>query len=435
MDTSQKIRERLPAIMTVLGGMILNCVAGNLNNWGALFPYVYSNLSSFDPQVTSTSVYNAQPFSFLAENIGVMSAPYISRLLGIRACLFLGGIMMAGGYLLCSVIQNVHLLVLSYAFSVGIGSGMVSITCLWPCWEYFPNSKGKITGLILGGYSCASMVFSLVFTFLVNPNNVPPTRHSNEVNFGPLVNQNVPLAFLWVGTIFALMTCLGVALIQPRSKNTQIGTASNKSISTLKILKSENFWGLFGVGYTCFVFWYFIGGCYKSFGLMHISDDHLLSYIGCLANIAGTLGGWFWSSLLDYFPFKKVMTLTMTYQLVACCLVYYFVQSPALYGGLIVTLFFSTACNYPAMAVETGHVFSSLSSQVWPLVFVGISLASVTTIFLQMLAKSLGFLYVFMGMACVILISILLIWRLNEKCKLSIQQDNDVLIEPFLNTV
>eukprot|EP00361_Fabrea_salina_P005476 CAMPEP_0202437888 /NCGR_PEP_ID=MMETSP1345-20130828/31352_1 /ASSEMBLY_ACC=CAM_ASM_000843 /TAXON_ID=342563 /ORGANISM="Fabrea Fabrea salina" /LENGTH=241 /DNA_ID=CAMNT_0049051847 /DNA_START=82 /DNA_END=804 /DNA_ORIENTATION=- len=241
--------------MTVLGGMILNCVAGNLNNWGALFPYVYSSLSSFDPQVTSTSVYNAQPFSFLAENIGVMSAPYISRLLGIRACLFLGGIMMAGGYLLCSVIQNVHLLVLSYAFLVGIGSGMVSITCLWPCWEYFPNSKGKITGLILGGYSCASMVFSLVFTFLVNPNNVPPTRHFNEVNFGPLVNQNVPLAFLWVGTIFALMTCLGVALIQPRSKNTQIGTASNKSIPTLKILKSENFWGLFGVGYTCFVFW------------------------------------------------------------------------------------------------------------------------------------------------------------------------------------
>jgi len=410
--------EKLPGVMTVLGGLLLNMLAGNLNNWGALLPYVTSYLSSTNPQVSSSLVYNAQPFSFLAENLGVMLAPVISRKLGVRICLLLGGLLVAAAYLACSVISNPHVLVLAYSLCLGIGGGMISITSLWPSWEYFPESKGKITGIIMAGFSGSCMIFGLVFAYIANPYNIAPVRSGNDVLFGPEVDSNVPKAFFWIGFMFLVITIIGVALIQPRRSQTQTKSKPLVRLPVTEFLRIGNFWNLFFVAFTSFLFWYFIAGCYKSFGLLYIEDDHFLTYMGSVANIAGVFGRWFWPTLMDYVPFKAVMSLSLGYQFVASILIWYAVGSKATYAALIISLFFATAAHYPCIAVQTGKVFGELSDQAWPFVFIGVSLSATSTIFMKLLAESVGYFQTYLVQGCIILCSIFLSWRVQESCKL-----------------
>jgi OFA family oxalate/formate antiporter-like MFS transporter len=49
---------------------------------------------------------------------------------------------------------------------------MVPLICSW---EYFPDRKGLITGIIIGSYGFGSFLFTQLSTKLVNPNDAIAT--------------------------------------------------------------------------------------------------------------------------------------------------------------------------------------------------------------------------------------------------------------------
>ena len=86
----------------------------------------------------------------------------------------------------------------------GIGCGMMYMVPLVCGWEYFPNHKGVVTGIIVGAYGFASFGFGLISTDLVNPNNDAPVceEDSDICFFEPIVADRVPmmmrtLVFIW----------------------------------------------------------------------------------------------------------------------------------------------------------------------------------------------------------------------------------------------
>merc|ERR1712025_894361 len=50
----------------------------------------------------------------------------------------------------------------------------------WPpiiCgWEWFPNNKGLVSGLIVGGYWFGAFIFGFISTALCNPDNFKPDK-------------------------------------------------------------------------------------------------------------------------------------------------------------------------------------------------------------------------------------------------------------------
>lgn len=89
---------------------------------------------------------------------------------------------------------------------------MVPLICGW---EYFPNKRGLVTGVCLGGYGFGSFIFSQVSTAIVNPNHEDPIDDpSNEINFyDRKVAMNVPkmirqLVYMWI-----FLVIIGIALI------------------------------------------------------------------------------------------------------------------------------------------------------------------------------------------------------------------------------
>lgn len=75
----------------------------------------------------------------------------------------------------------------------GIGCGICYMVPLICAWEYFPEKKGLMTGIIIGAYGFGSFFFSLLSTKLVNPNKENPTIEADDISyFAPDVADRVP---------------------------------------------------------------------------------------------------------------------------------------------------------------------------------------------------------------------------------------------------
>ena len=84
---------------------------------------------------------------------------------------------------------------------------MVPLICGW---EWFPNNRGLVTGVTLGGYGFGSFIFAQVSTQLVNPDNLSTDPNLTDGNidfFDPVVADRVPymiqtLVYIWICIVF-----------------------------------------------------------------------------------------------------------------------------------------------------------------------------------------------------------------------------------------
>lgn len=79
---------------------------------------------------------------------------------------------MLGAIYLASIATNWWLFVFLYSFIFPIGIGLV----YWPpiicCWEWFPEKKGFMTGLIIGAFGLGAFFFGFITTAIVNPGGI-----------------------------------------------------------------------------------------------------------------------------------------------------------------------------------------------------------------------------------------------------------------------
>jgi len=82
----------------------------------------------------------------------------------------------------------------------GIGFPMGIGLCYWPpimcAWEWFPENKGFITGLVLGAYGFGSFIYSFLTQKIANPDNLPPVllNDGSTDKFFPIeVANRVPM--------------------------------------------------------------------------------------------------------------------------------------------------------------------------------------------------------------------------------------------------
>ena len=64
------------------------------------------------------------------------------------------------------------LFTVTYNFCFGICNGLGYTIPLKICYDLFPNNKGTITGAITFGFGIGSMLFGIISTLLINPNNL-----------------------------------------------------------------------------------------------------------------------------------------------------------------------------------------------------------------------------------------------------------------------
>lgn len=88
----------------------------------------------------------------------------------------------------------------------GIGASVLYVLPIKICWEYFPNRKGVVSGIIIGVFGLGGFSFNLISSKLINPDGV-----KKEGSFYPEeVYLRVPSALRWLCLMYA---CLSIVTL------------------------------------------------------------------------------------------------------------------------------------------------------------------------------------------------------------------------------
>ena len=82
-------------------------------------------------------------------------------------------------------------------------------------WEWIPNYKGIVTGVILGAYGFSGFILSLVSLMIVNPDNKSPVIYPNgEMLYPKEIAARVPHLMTTFAIIFGSLGLTSVILIR-----------------------------------------------------------------------------------------------------------------------------------------------------------------------------------------------------------------------------
>jgi hypothetical protein len=350
-------------VLTVFGLFLLNTVlskqvAGNLNNWGQIYPYIASYFYYIDPQVRVSDLMMEAPISYIAEALMGVGCGYFVAFLNpywiIVIVVFSNSIIL----FLSSFINNAYQFAWVYGIGIGAISGGIFFPGIWILWNHISSHKPLITGIILFAYSVGATPFGLLFTLLTNPDNESGIiiGDSHEKIFSQEVANRVPTTIRWSISIIFIVMLLGL-LITPRKWDSSKSQQSESSLTFKEMIKSAKFWNLFTMMLIGQLAYFYILFLYKVLGMIYINDDHYISYVGSVGFIMAAFGRVFFGILLDKFSWKTVAGTTYALLVVFYTTFEFCLESKVMFAVYVITINFLSSEIFLSMLIISERIF------------------------------------------------------------------------------
>lgn len=177
--------------LPVVGGVLLNLALGFLYAWSVFVAPFEKEFGWNRAQVSV--VYTIAVVCFALTFI------YAGRLQdrkGPKLCAYLGGILVSVGFFLASFVTSLTQLYIFFGVIVGLGNGFGYSVPTPVASKWFPDKRGLVVGLMVGGYG------------------------GGQALFGPLAEQSLIPSFGWRATfqilsiVFFIMTMVGATLVR-----------------------------------------------------------------------------------------------------------------------------------------------------------------------------------------------------------------------------
>ncbi len=213
--------DRRKGILNVIGGVFLMFYLGCFFLWGNIDVYVLSYFYQFNPQIDLGFIFIVDTLLIAANSTGYNIGTFLLNKLRLnpRLIVFLGGSFALTGVFLSSFTKSLGPYLSLYTGMNGLGCGTCYMVPLVCAWEYFPEKKGLMTGIIIGAYGFGSFFFSLISTKLVNPTGANPTIQVGDITFYDAnVADRVPYMIRTLVYIWIFFVALGVLLISRKPK-------------------------------------------------------------------------------------------------------------------------------------------------------------------------------------------------------------------------
>lgn len=192
--------------------------------WGNVSVYFASYFYQYDPSITIESTYIMIPL----EQLGHMSfnplTAHLYHKIGPQLCIIMGSSIALTGLLISSYMTNFTLFVLFYGGFFGVGIGLSYLAPLMCCWEHFPNRRGMVSGIIIGGFGFATFIFDVISMLLVNPEDLKPSiqvKHGDniELYFEADIANRAPVMLRYLICIWLVMIVISLLLIKPPARD------------------------------------------------------------------------------------------------------------------------------------------------------------------------------------------------------------------------
>ncbi|WP_423213358.1 L-lactate MFS transporter [Stackebrandtia sp.] len=179
-------------------GVLLQLALGAVYAWSTFSRALQSEDSAFALSKSQAAL----PFSVTIAMIflGTYIGGRVQDVKGPRVVALTGGVVYAAGVLLAGFAvdsDQLWLLVLGYGVIAGFGMGLGYIVPVAMLQKWFPDKRGLITGIAVGGFGFGAVLTSPVAQSLVEIYPKVPTR-----------------AFLWLGVAYLVMTVVGASFFR-----------------------------------------------------------------------------------------------------------------------------------------------------------------------------------------------------------------------------
>ena len=175
----------------VVGGILMNLALGSLYAWSVFVPPLEKEFGWNRAQ--TSWVYTIAIVCFA---LTFVVAGRLQDVRGPRLCAFLGGLFVSGGFVLASFTSSLTMLYVFYGVIVGIGNGFGYATPTPVASKWFPDKRGLVVGLMVGGYGGGSAIFGTLASGYLVP------------EFGWRATFQI------LGCVFFVMTMIGTALLK-----------------------------------------------------------------------------------------------------------------------------------------------------------------------------------------------------------------------------
>jgi len=402
-------------VRTLIGGFLVCLSFGS--------DFSYSNINTYLTSYMRVNGYNDNlsymDFVFLTTTKTIITGaamPWLgglARKMGPKIAVAIGSAIYSCGYILTYITVQLHFAFAIFSLSLhGVGFCLVYATAIRTAQAWFPlEKKGLIASIVVSGYGFGSSLWTPIQTGFVNPDNLKAggdvanctqeviepevikpeviepancTDSGSEIYFtNPDVLDRVPLMFVILGIIYAVMGFIAVLLIsEPKGELIEDDESEDKDIpkidqnkadrinlSPRQVLKTKWFYqiwtGFFGLTLTNAI----IAIYSKTFGLTFINDDHFYSVVAVFQNILNGFSRIFWGFSYDRFGFKKCFSLICV---VVCLTILTLPLLPGLgdgqgsrvcYGVWMCLLYSTCPGIYAIIAAEVSQAFGPLHYQ------------------------------------------------------------------------
>ena len=114
------------------------------------------------------------PMIMLINNLISPFGPYLLKTVNISTLISVGTGIMCTSVFVATYMKTFWGFLIVYAGIMPIGRGLFFYALYAVSWEWFPQCKGFVTGLITAGVAGGSFIFAILSTSVVNPENESP---------------------------------------------------------------------------------------------------------------------------------------------------------------------------------------------------------------------------------------------------------------------
>ncbi|WP_308287312.1 L-lactate MFS transporter [Actinomadura parmotrematis] len=261
---------------------------------------------------------------------------------GPRAAALLGGVLYSTGALLASLASGrgeLWFLLLAYGVVGGIGLGIAYIVPVAMLQKWYPEKRGLITGVAVGGFGFGAVLTSPLAQYLVEANRTVPTR-----------------AFLPLGVCYLVFTTCGATLF--RNPPPAARPAGRRGDFTCAEALRTRQWYLLtamltlntvsGIGFVAVT----AGAATAITGIGPAAAAALTGGMG-LFNGAGRI---FWGAMSERYGRMRIFTMILAL-MGACLLAVPYASSPVAFIALAAVVFANFGGGYAVMPATAGDFF------------------------------------------------------------------------------
>ncbi len=343
--STDKVKNRW---IVVIGAILIQLALGTIYSWGTMTIFVSPYLNQ-PPEVT-VYVFGV---GLLAFAVTMIFAGKLQQQYGPKKIAILGGILMASGVILSSLMTSLIGLLITYGILFGIGIGFGYVCPIACANKWFPDKKGLINGIAVAGFGAGAFIFN----FLIRA----------------FVAISIPIMFILLGIIYFILVFIGALTLNnppegwkpkgwtPPPPSEESGL-SGLDFERSKMVKLPQFWMLWSMFVLSAISGLMVIGSFAAFSrstpsyVISTADFVLIGSLAALFNGAGRI---VWGKLADLVNYKKAMILMFIVQAILM-LIYFSTNINEVYFLIITcTIFFCFGGNFSLFPTATADLFGS----------------------------------------------------------------------------